>query len=53
MIINQTGSALSTTMAGGNLRANDFGFPNGKRATLSFASDGSIAFQTSGIIIPL
>ena len=53
MVINQTGSALSTTMTGGNMRANNFGFPNNTRATLSFASDGSIAFQTSGITIPL
>jgi hypothetical protein len=53
MVINQTGSALSTVMSGTNIKANNFGFPNNTRATLSFASDGSYAFQTSGITIPL
>jgi hypothetical protein len=53
MIINQTGSALSTVMSGTNIKGNDFGFPNGKRVTLSFASDGSYAFQTSGLVIPI
>ena len=53
MVINQTGSALSTVMLGTNLRANNFGFPNNTRATLSFAADGTFAYQTSGNIIPL
>ena len=53
MIINQTGSALSTFMTGTYIKANNFGFPNNTRATLSFASDGTYAYQTSGITIPL
>jgi hypothetical protein len=53
MVINQTGSALSTTMAGANIKGNNFGFPNNTRATLSFATDGSLAFQTSGLVIPI
>jgi hypothetical protein len=40
-------------MLGTNLRANNFGFPNNTRATLSFAADGTFAYQTSGNIIPL
>jgi hypothetical protein len=53
MIINQSGSALSTVFLGTNIKANSFGFPNNTRATLSFIADGTLAYQTSGITIPV
>jgi len=53
MILNQSGSALSTVFLGTNIKANSFGFPNNTRATLSFIADGTLAYQTSGITIPV
>jgi hypothetical protein len=47
MIINQTGASLSTIFNTTNIRANNFGLPTSTRAMLSFASDGTYAYQTN------
>jgi hypothetical protein len=52
MMINSSGSALSTFLSGTNIKGNNFGFPNNTRALLSFVGDGTLAYETSGIIIP-